>query len=113
MRGDCDNWAACKIVQWGSTKVDCMRVAVRINALVMRFNMEFEIVWQPRETEEIRFADCISKDFDFADYRISMEDFQTGFSVQIFRWGGTFSDMSPPSGGGEDKGLMGGEGIYA
>ena len=37
--------------------------------------MDFEIVWQTRESEEIRFADKVSKDFDFGDYRISDRDF--------------------------------------
>ena len=37
--------------------------------------MNFEIVWQSRETEEIRFADKVSKDFDFGDYRISERNF--------------------------------------
>ena len=37
--------------------------------------MDFEILWQTRESEEIRFADKVSKDFDFGDYRISEGDF--------------------------------------
>ena len=89
-RWHCDNWATCKIVEYGSTKSDCHRVAVRINELVRELNVEFEIVWQSRNSEEIRFADKISKDFDFGDYRISSSDFRGlvnrfgGFSADYF-----------------------------
>ena len=90
VRWHCDNWAACKIVEYGSTKPDCHKVAVRINKLIQEFGLKFEIVWQSRETEEIRFADKISKDFDFGDYKISGEDFRElvckfgGFSADYF-----------------------------
>ena len=53
-------------------------------------NIEFEIVWQSRNTEEIWFADKIFKDFDFGDYRISSSDFCGlvngfgGFSADYF-----------------------------
>ena len=70
-----DNWAACKIIEIGSMKRDCHEVAVRIDELVKKWKIEFEVVWQRRETEEIRFADRMSKDFDFGDYRVSQEDF--------------------------------------
>ena len=40
-----------------------------------RWGGDFEIVWQSRETEEIRFADPVSKDFDCGNYRISDSDF--------------------------------------
>ena len=76
MRWHCDNWAACKIVEFGSMKRDCHTVAKRINGLIREFDVAFEIVWLSRDTEEIRFADRISKDFDFGDYRISSEDFE-------------------------------------
>ena len=90
VRWHCDNWAACKIVEFGSMKEDCHRVACRINELVQELRIDFEIVWQSRETEEIRFADKVSKDFDFGDYRISDRDFQQlvnkygGFSADYF-----------------------------
>ena len=90
VRWHCDNWATCKIVEFGSTKPDCHRVAVRINELILLLDVEFEIVWQSRETEEIRFADKVSKDYDFGDYRISGEDFRElvsrfgGFSADFF-----------------------------
>ena len=70
-----DNWSCCKIVELGSMKPKCMEVAVNINNLIRYFDLEFEIVWQRRNTEEIRFADRVSKDFDFSDYRISKQDF--------------------------------------
>lgn len=34
VRWHCDNWAACKIVEYGSMKVDCFRIAMRINSLI-------------------------------------------------------------------------------
>ena len=70
-----DNWSCCKIVELGSMKEDCMKVALRINELIVEHGMDFEIVWQRRTSEEIVFADKISKDFDFSDYRLSQEDF--------------------------------------
>ena len=59
-----DNWAACKIVEFDSMKKDCHRVAVRINQLIQKQEMNFEIVWHSRGTEEISFADKVSKYFD-------------------------------------------------
>ena len=76
IRWHCDNWSACKIVEFGSMKADCHLVAKRINDLICRLNISFEIVWLSRESEEIRFADRISKDFDFGDYRLSNGDFE-------------------------------------
>ena len=71
VRWHCDNWSACKIVEYGSMKKDCHEVAKRINDLIRQCNVDFEIVWQSRESKEIRFADQIAKDFDFGDYMIS------------------------------------------
>jgi hypothetical protein len=82
IRWHCDNWSACKIVEYGSMKADCHAVAKRINDLIRQLDVNFEIVWLSRESEEIRFADRISKDFDFGDYRLSEVDF-TGL-VSIF-----------------------------
>ena len=59
VRWHCDNWAACKIVEFGSMKEDCHVVAKRINDLVRRLDVSFNIVWLSRESEEIRFADRI------------------------------------------------------
>ena len=59
VRWHCDNWSACKIVEYGSMKKDCLEVAKRINDLIRQFDVNFEIVWLSRESEEIRFADRI------------------------------------------------------
>ena len=77
VRWHCDNWAACKIVELGSMKHKCMEVAVRIQELIGSLELDFEIVWQRRNTEEIRFADFVSKDFDFGDYKICDDDFHS------------------------------------
>ena len=61
VRWHCDNWSACKIVEFGSMKEDCHVVAKRINDLIRRLDVSFNIVWLSRESEEIRFADRISK----------------------------------------------------
>ena len=90
VRWHCDNWSACKIVEFGSMKEDCHRVAIRINELIQEGRIDFEIVWQSRDSEEIRFADHVSKDFDFGDYRLCDSDFQRlfvkygGFSADYF-----------------------------
>ena len=90
VRWHCDNWSACKIVEYGSMKPDCHVVAKRINALIRELDVNFEIAWLSRESVEIRFADRISKDFDFGDYRLSAEDFDGlvnffgGFSADYF-----------------------------
>ena len=90
MRWHCDSWSACKIVEFGSMKPDCHVVAKRINGLIRELNVDFEIAWLSRESEEIRFADRVSKDFDFGDYRISAVDFEGlvsafgGFSADYF-----------------------------
>ena len=90
VRWHCDNWSACKIVEFGSMKEDCHRVAIRINELIQEGVIDFEIVWQSRDSEEIRFADHVSKDFDFGDYRLCDSDFQRlfvkygGFSADYF-----------------------------
>ena len=49
VRWHCDNWAACKIVEFGSMKTDCHEVAIRINNSIGDFQVDFEIVWQTRE----------------------------------------------------------------
>ena len=45
IRWHCDNWSACKIVEFGSMKADCHAVAKRINALIRQLDVNFEIVW--------------------------------------------------------------------
>jgi hypothetical protein len=75
IRWHCNNWLACTIVEFGSMKADCHTVAKRINDLIRQLDVNFKIVWLSRESKEIRFADGISKDFDFGDYRLSRGDF--------------------------------------
>ena len=81
-----DNWAVYKIVEFGSMKVDCHEVAVRINEVIQRYEVNFEIVLQSREKEEIRSADRMSKDFDFEDYKVRDQDFR-----ELTAWFGRFS----------------------
>ena len=88
IRWHCYNWSACKIVEFGSMKKDCHEVAKRINDLIRQLNVNFEIVWLSRESEEIRFADRISKDFDFGDYRLSGGDFEK----LVYSFGGFRAD---------------------
>jgi hypothetical protein len=52
IRWHCDNWSACKIVEFGSMKEDCHTVAKRINDLIHQLDVSFEIVWLSRESEE-------------------------------------------------------------
>ena len=70
-----DNMAACKVVEFGSTKADCHMVAVRIARLVEVFKLELVMVWRRRNTEEITLCDKLSKDFDLSEYRLSQESF--------------------------------------
>ena len=88
IRWHCDNWSACKIVEFGSMKKDCHEVAKRINDLIRQLNINFEIVWLSRESEEIRFVDCIWKDFNFGDYRLSGGDFEK----LVYSFGGFRAD---------------------
>ena len=67
-----DNYAACRVVEFGSMKRDCHLVAKRIAALVDRL----EMVWRRRNTEEITLCDRLSKDFDLSEYRLTMESFR-------------------------------------
>ena len=71
-----DNYAACKVVEFGSTKKDCHMVACRVAALVEKFDMKLEMVWRRRNTQEISLCDRLSKDFDLSEYRISSESFE-------------------------------------
>ena len=70
-----DNWAACKAVELGSTKKDCMEIALRIAKIVEKYDMELQVVWKIRNTEEITLCDRLSNDFDLGEYRVSRECF--------------------------------------
>ena len=67
--------AACKVVKFGLTKVDCHRVAKRIAQLVEFFNLKLEMVWPRKNTEEITLCDKLSKDFHLSEYRLTQESF--------------------------------------
>jgi hypothetical protein len=56
-----DNYAAVRVVEFGSTKEDCHAVAKRIADLVERYDIKPEMVWRRRLSE----------------YRIEEESFQT------------------------------------
>ena len=70
-----DNYAATRCVEYGSTKEDCHEVARRIHDLVEKYNIQLEMVWRRRNTEEIVLCDKISKTFDLSEYRIQMDSF--------------------------------------
>ena len=53
VRWHCDNWSACKIVEYGSMKPDCHVVAKRINDLIRELDVNFEIVWLSRAEPRI------------------------------------------------------------
>ena len=71
-----DNFACCKVVEFGSTKEDCHEVAVRINELVEKYQINLQMVWRRRNTEEIILCDKISKEFDLSEYRIQEDSFR-------------------------------------
>ena len=75
VRWGCDNWAAVKACELGSTKADCMEVANNIGMLAESFEMKLEVVWKRRNTDEIVVCDKLSKEFDLSEYRIVKEDF--------------------------------------
>ena len=80
-----DNMAACKVVEFGSTKADCHGVAVKIANLVEYFQIELVMVWRRRNTEEITLCDQLSKDFDLSEYRLSQESFDA-LSMEFGPW---------------------------
>ena len=71
-----DNYAAVRVVEYGSTKEDCHEVARRINNIVEHFEIRLEMIWRRRNSEEIILCDKISKTFDLSDYRIQEESFR-------------------------------------
>ena len=71
-----DNYAACRVVEFGSMQTDCHMVAMRITTLVKRFDIKLEMVWRRRNTEEIVLCDRLSKDFDLSEYMIITGSFR-------------------------------------
>ena len=53
MRYSIDNYSA---VMFGSTKGDCQEVAVRIHHIVEKYQIELEMVWRRRSTEDLFYA---------------------------------------------------------
>ena len=76
VRWSCDNWSAVKACELGSTKYECMLVAVRIAEWVEELNIKLEVVWKRRNTDEIVICDRISKDFDMSEYRLTQYSFE-------------------------------------
>ena len=87
VRWGCDNWAAVKACELGSTKADCMEVANNIGMLAESFEMKLEVVWKRRNTDEIVVCDKLSKEFDLSEYRIVKEDFIRLDRVWTFQCG--------------------------
>ena len=71
-----DNYAAVRVVEYGSTKEECHEVARRINDIVEHFEIKLEMIWRRRNSEEIVLCDKISKTFDLSEYRIQEESFK-------------------------------------
>ena len=71
-----DNYSAVRAVMFGSTKPDCQRIAVKIHDIVEAHQIELEMVWRRRSTEEIVLCDRISKEFDLSEYRIQEKSFE-------------------------------------
>ena len=63
-------------MQYVSTKEDCHAVAVRIHELVEAWNIQLEMGWRRRSTEEIVLCDKISKSFYLSEYRIQEDSFR-------------------------------------
>ena len=75
VRWGCDNWAAGKIVKWGSMKPDCHEVAIRIEETCRVYQIKLETFRLSRDSREIKLFDKWSKEVDTSDYWISDEDF--------------------------------------
>ena len=76
VRWGCDNWAAGKIVKWGSMKADCHEIAVRIEECCRKFQVRLETFWLSRNSKEIEYCDSWSKEIDTGDYWIEARDFR-------------------------------------
>ena len=75
VRWGCDNWAAGKIVKWGSMKSDCHEIAVRIEEVCLGLQVKLETFWLSRDSREIEMCDRWSKEVDTSDYWVSDGDF--------------------------------------
>ena len=75
VRWTCDNWAVSVICRVGSMRPRLQELAMDIWAMCKEHSISIEFDWQPRETDIVRYADRLSKDFDFSDFYISDDDF--------------------------------------
>ena len=75
VRWTCDNWAVSVINRVGSMRPRLQELAMEIWELCRVYGITSEWDWQPRETEIVRYADRLSKDFDFSDFALSRDDF--------------------------------------
>lgn len=50
-------------------------LALEMWELCREYGISIEWTWKPRESEEVQYADRLSKDFDFSDFCMSKEDF--------------------------------------
>ena len=85
-----DNWATSLIIQFGSMKEELHSLACDIVKLCSENQIELKVEWLSRETEQIKFCDEKSKEFDSSEYKISSKDFERldrkygPFSVDMF-----------------------------
>ena len=75
VRWMCDNWASAIINRVGSMRPNLQELAIQIWDLcrVHKINIEWE--WRSRTTQEVKYADFLSKDMDFSDFCLSKRDF--------------------------------------
>ena len=68
-----DNQAAVKILKWGSMKPSLMALAITINDIVERADIELIPTWKDRTSEEIQIADRLGRGWtsNIDEYRIS------------------------------------------
>ena len=96
VRWTCDNQAVSIIMRVGSMRPRLQELAMDIQTMCKDHGITLVMDWQPRETEVVKYADHLSKDFDFSDFSISMEDFEAlqtefgPFSCDYFASGATF-----------------------
>ena len=57
--------------------------------IVYNLNIELEVTWVLRSTREMEIADRISKEVDWSDYRLSVQDMRS----ILFQIGGNSTDF--------------------
>ena len=92
----CDNWATTVIHRVGSMRPRLQELALEMAELCRAHGISIEWIWKSRESEEVRMADFLSKDYDFSDFYLSSVDFQRlkdefgPFSCNFFASGFTY-----------------------